>query len=66
MKVYVNDESIDLADASNITQLLKQLETAPKGLAVAVGPNIVPSSLWDEYKLKEDDQVLLIRATQGG
>ncbi|MDE5421351.1 sulfur carrier protein ThiS [Ancylomarina sp. DW003] len=66
MKVYVNDESINLADASNITQLLKQLETAPKGLAVAVGPNIVPSSLWDEYKLKEDDQVLLIRATQGG
>lgn len=66
MKVYVNDESINLVDASNITQLLKQLETAPKGLAVAVGPNIVPSSLWDEYKLKEDDQVLLIRATQGG
>lgn len=66
MKVYVNDESIDLTDASNISLLLKQLNTAPKGLAVAIGPNIIPSNLWDEYQLKEDDQVLLIRATQGG
>ncbi len=66
MKVYVNDESIDTADASNISQLLKQLNTAPKGIAVAIGSSIIPSNQWDEYQLKEDDQVLLIRATQGG
>lgn len=66
MKVYVNDESINTANASNISQLLKQLNTAPKGIAVAIGPNIIPSNLWDEYQLKEDDQILLIRATQGG
>jgi len=66
MKVYVNDESVDITDASNIAQLLKQIKTAPKGIAVAIGPNIIPSNLWDDYLLKEDDQVLLIRATQGG
>lgn len=66
MKVYVNDESITLADASTISQLLKQLNTSPKGIAIAIGPNIIPSNLWNEYKLKADDEVLLIRATQGG
>ncbi|MCZ4696223.1 sulfur carrier protein ThiS [Ancylomarina euxinus] len=66
MKVYVNDECIDTADASNISLLLKQLNTTPKGIAVAIGANIIPSNLWDDYQLKEDDQVLLIRATQGG
>ena len=66
MKVYVNDDSIEIADASNITQLLKQLNTATKGLAIAIDSNIIPSKLWGEYQLKEDDKVLLIRATQGG
>lgn len=66
MKVYVNDESVNIADPSNISQLLKQLNTATKGIAVAIGTNIIPSNIWDEYPLKEDDHVLLIRATQGG
>jgi len=66
MKVYVNDESIDIAAASNISQLLNQLNTAPKGIAIAIEQEIIPSSLWDKHLLKEDDKVLLIRATQGG
>jgi sulfur carrier protein len=66
MKVYVNDESVNIAETSNISQLLNQLNTATKGIAVAIGPNIIPSNIWDEYPLKEDDHVLLIRATQGG
>ena len=66
MKVYVNDECIDLADASTISQLLKQLNMATKGIAVAIDQEIISSNLWDEYQLKEDAQILLIRATQGG
>ncbi|RZT93413.1 sulfur carrier protein ThiS [Ancylomarina subtilis] len=66
MKVYVNDESIDIADASSISKLLCQLNTSPKGIAVAIGQEIIPSILWDKHLIKEDDKVLLIRATQGG
>jgi sulfur carrier protein len=66
MKVYVNDESIDTTDASNISQLLVQLKSPSKGIAIAIEQKIIPSNLWDKHLLKEDDKVLLIRATQGG
>ena len=66
MKVFVNDDSITIAEQSNISQLLEQLKSPTKGIAIAIGQEIIPSSQWTEYQLKEDDQVLLIRATQGG
>jgi len=66
MKVYVNDDSIEIADASNISQLLTKLNAASKGIAIAIDQEIIPSNQWDNHQLKEDDKVLLIRATQGG
>lgn len=37
-----------------------------RGLAVAVNQEVVPKSRWDDFKLKENDDILIIKATQGG
>jgi sulfur carrier protein len=36
------------------------------GVAIAVNNRVVPKQKWSEIKLQESDQVLIIRATQGG
>ncbi|UCS92629.1 sulfur carrier protein ThiS [Echinicola marina] len=37
-----------------------------RGLAVAVNQEVIPKSRWDDFKLKENDDILIIKATQGG
>ena len=67
MNVIVNNKPVELPDASGINALLKQLNlTSPQGLAIAVNEQVVPKSEWQSCVLKNNDAVLLIRATQGG
>ena len=36
------------------------------GIALAVNEKVVPKKEWEKFELKENDKVLLIKATQGG
>ena len=36
------------------------------GIAVAVNEEILPRADWHEYQVKENDNILIITATQGG
>lgn len=67
MNVIVNNKTVELPDASGINALLAQLNIAsPQGIAIAVNEQVVPKSEWQSCVLKDNDAVLLIRATQGG
>ena len=67
MNVIVNNKSVELPDASGIKALLQKLNlTSPQGIAIAVNEQVVPKSDWESCVLKDNDAVLLIRATQGG
>jgi len=67
MNVIVNNKSVELPDASGIKALLQKLNlTSPQGIAIAVNEQVVPKSEWESCVLKDNDAVLLIRATQGG
>ena len=67
MNVIVNNKSVELSDASGIAALLEKLNIpTPVGIAIAVNEQVVPKSAWESCVLKDNDQVLLIRATQGG
>ncbi|WP_215226108.1 sulfur carrier protein ThiS [Echinicola shivajiensis] len=46
--------------------LANQEISSLRGLAVAVNQEVVPKSRWDDFKLKENDDILIIKATQGG
>ncbi|WP_200978475.1 sulfur carrier protein ThiS [Echinicola sp. 20G] len=37
-----------------------------RGVAVAVNHEVIPKSQWDVFQLKENDNILIIKATQGG
>jgi sulfur carrier protein len=67
MNVIFNNKSVELPDASGINALLQQLNlTSLQGIAIAINEQVVPKSEWESCVLKDNDAVLLIRATQGG
>ncbi len=67
MEVTVNQQKYHLETACSVAGMLAAvLGETPKGIAVAVNQNIVPRTIWTDHMLKQGDQVMLIKATQGG
>lgn len=67
MEVTVNNQNYQLKDSCSIEQLLATIiSTGTDGLAIAVNQTIISKSVWDTYLLNPGDQVIVIKATQGG
>ena len=64
--LLVNEKSIEINNDFNILQLLNQINSPQDGIAVAVNDIVVSKNLWESRTLLENDQVLIIQATQGG
>ena len=67
MNIYINSKPQDVPQESKITEALLSLDIAGgKGIAIAVNDNVVPRAEWETYSLKVNDQLTVIKATQGG
>lgn len=64
--VHVNDTAHSIAVDSSIADLLSQLEISANGIAIAIDQQIIPQTEWGNYKLQDKQNILLIKATQGG
>jgi len=65
--IRVNGESEPLA-VSTLAGLVaeKALDTAQRGIAVALNGAVVPRAAWEQTTLKPGDSVEIVRARQGG
>ena len=65
--IHVNGESEPLA-AATLAALIadKALDTAQRGIAVALNGAVVPRAAWTQTSLKAGDNVEIVRARQGG
>lgn len=51
----------------NISELVQTLNMAStNGIAFAVNEKVIPKAEWEKIELKENDKILIIKATQGG
>ncbi|AWW28680.1 thiamine biosynthesis protein ThiS [Echinicola strongylocentroti] len=68
MNFILNGEPIVLTERElSLSGMLQQQQIdASRGMAVAVNDQVIPKSNWDNYHLSENDQILIIKATQGG
>lgn len=67
MEITVNQQAYQLTDVCSVQQMLTVvLNQLPKGLAVAINQTIVPKTDWGNHLLNPGDQIILIKATQGG
>jgi sulfur carrier protein len=46
--------------------LINHLKIDDKGIAIAVNFTVIQKSDWGKTKLKENDNITIIKATQGG
>ncbi len=67
MTIYINNKLQQLPGQPSIHDVLASLDiTAQKGIAIAINNNVIPRGEWATHALKEEDKVILIKATQGG
>lgn len=67
MEVIVNNKPHKLSKKVNIQDLLNQLDLpSQQGIAVAINQSIIPKTAWQETQLSNQDNIMIITATQGG
>jgi sulfur carrier protein len=66
INIKVNDSPHQLEESSSIETVLNKLSITSHGIAIAINQTIITKSDWNTQLLKEEDEVLIIKATQGG
>ncbi|MBB6236958.1 sulfur carrier protein [Pedobacter sp. AK013] len=67
MEVTINNQNHLLNEACSIEQMLALvLFSETDGLAIAVNQTIISKSDWATHALSQGDQIIIIKATQGG
>jgi len=67
MNIYINSKLQEIPEKATIMEALRSSGiTAFSGIAVAVNNAIIPFSSWSSHTLDPEDNLVIIRATQGG
>lgn len=66
MEVIINQKKFTLKSTELSQALCVYGLSEQKGLAVAVNDEVVPKAQWKTFSLRENDQILIITAAQGG
>jgi sulfur carrier protein len=67
MEIQLNNQSREIASCISLQQLLDEVVgQKQKGIAVAINNSVVPKAVWDNHILQANDNILIIKAAQGG
>jgi sulfur carrier protein len=66
IRIEVNGEARELDRDASVGALLDALGYDQRGLAVAVGDEVVPRREWPEWRLDDGDRVEILTIAQGG
>ena len=67
MNVKINNRLLELNEPGSLLAVVKKLVLEEKtGIAMAVNGNVVPKKEWPEFPVKENDDIIIIEAAQGG
>jgi len=66
VSVLVNENPIEIEENATLSQLLQKVNTSVEGIAIAINDEIISKNAWESQAIKNNDNVLIIKATQGG
>lgn len=67
MEVLLNDNVLTVNDETSLLELVfSQVGEKQNGIAIAINNSVIPKATWENHYLQANDQILLIKATQGG
>ncbi len=64
--VNVNQNKHQIPENTRLNDLLSHLQISPFGIAIAINSQVIPKKEWSNYGLSESEDILIIKATQGG
>ena len=65
MKVNINNKETE-TQALNVKQLAEELNLPATGVAVAISNNMVPRDEWENTKILEGADIVIVKAFCGG
>lgn len=67
MTVKINDEIHHFPTSLSVEATLREMNKwVESGIAVAINEEVIPKSKWQEVLLNDQDELLIVTATQGG
>lgn len=67
MTISLNNQTVEIEAQQALSTLISQhIGEKQNGIAVAVNGQVVPKTSWTEVIVNENDEILIIKATQGG
>lgn len=65
--IFINDEKYSYSEPKSLISILQELDFVTfQGIAVAINNTVIPKAEWDNYIVKDNDKIIIIKATQGG
>jgi sulfur carrier protein len=66
--IFVNGDAVPAAAGTTVSDVLESLQVDParRGIAVAVGSEVIPRGEWATRVLAEGERVEVVHAVQGG
>ncbi|RSC96165.1 sulfur carrier protein ThiS [Tenacibaculum singaporense] len=64
--IKVNDNQQEFLTILTLQELVEKLQIQTNGIAIAVNSNVVKKTDWSSKLLQRNDEVLIIKSTQGG
>ncbi len=66
MKIFLNNQPLELIHPISVSALLEKLERNQPGNALAINQIIIPRIDWINHLLQDGDDILLFQAIAGG
>lgn len=68
MEITINNQVKNLTDTHLTVQQLLNMEIPEKqkGIAIAINNTVIPRTDWETKSILQNDNILIIKATQGG
>lgn len=66
MNIKVNNETQEISNNTTLQALVENIKIQTNGIAIAINNNVIKKNEWDSKILQEEDDVLIIKSTQGG
>lgn len=67
MLVLINNKLCELPSMATVAIMLEKSGVKnTTGVAVAVNSDVIPRGKWETHELRENDKIMIIKATQGG
>ncbi|HLC83306.1 MAG TPA: sulfur carrier protein ThiS [Bacteroidia bacterium] len=67
MEITLNNQKQNITEGVSLQAfVLEQLGDKQKGIAVAINNSVIPKQAWEQTFINNNDNILIIKATQGG